>query len=1091
MRQTRRIFAVLVMFMFCVMGYAQKTIHGTVKDASGEPMIGVTVMLDGGGGTVTDYDGNFTIKNVSDKAKLKISYIGYITQTVPVAGKTQFNIVLAEDKSELQEIVVIGYGTMKKTDLTGSVASIGTEKLVAKGAPSVMENLQGTTPGVSITQSSGRAGGDFAIEIRGKSSINSSTKPMYVVDGVICDDIQFLNPQDIERIDVLKDASSTAIYGSRATAGVVMVTTKGGTNVKKSQKPTISYDGYYGWTKAARMPDFMEADQYYRYRISKFNTQVNTDNQARNHYYMPTTYLDGIQQALILQNSNDFSSPLLLKEYMATGRTYDWPNLVTDDGAQQNHYLSVSGASESVNYHFGVGFNQDKGLYLNDEQKRINFKGSVDAKLNKVISGGFSINLARIDNSYANDAAIQQAYRVNPFMQAYDEDGNINHYPGAKGTLGTNEYQFSDFKSPLDLLKNTKHERETWRVLGNFYLKFDIIKGLDFKTTFSPSYTSYRDGEFSGYINPETGLTYNDDPADSNTATVNNSKSFSYTWDNIVNYNTTIAKDHSIGLMGLASLTHFQSENYKWVATGVMENSDWWNMNSGSFVSQDGSETGYGENSMISYALRANYAYKDRYLFTGTVRWDGSSKFDKDHRWGCFPSLAVAWRITEEEFMHKLDWISNLKLRLSYGVTGNNAGIGNFATIQSMGDATYYPFGSSYVQGMVPGTVVDKEIQWEKSHEWNLGLDFGFLKNRITGSIDIYQKNSKDLLFEVPLPLEIGGVKMTTNIGKVENRGVEISLNTVNFVNKDWNWSTSFTFSHNKNKVKEIDGVSEEWIGNKTTGNLFIGYPVNNAYGYAWDGIVTDGMMTVPDTKIAREKGFEPGKQVRQYDYYFACYGLSEGQPIIRDKNGDGKWDDNDKEIYNSEPSWTGSITSNLSYKNWDFSFSIYTKQDYTVASPFMNSDYYDYHDRGRGKMAMDYYIPAGTLLDIEGINPDGTYINPTYQTTTHYGEYPYPAFGNKTGNADGLGNVRTYWDEAKQFVDASYVKVKHITLGYTFPQKWINHIGCKYFRLYATVTNPFVFTKYRGFDPEWATAATKNDGPSTVTYQIGASIKF
>lgn len=1086
--QTKRVYMALLMSMICLFGFAQKTIHGTVKDTGGEPMIGVTVSVDGKAGAVTDFDGNFELKNVSEKSQLKISYIGYVTQTLTVGGKSEFSIVMEEDAQTLEDVVVVGYGTMKKSDLTGSIASVSTEALNAKGAPSLMENLQGTTPGVNITQSSGRAGGDFNIEIRGRSSINSSTKPIYVVDGVICDDIQFLNPQDIERVDVLKDASSTAIYGSRATAGVIMVTTKGGLSVKKDAKPTISYDGYFGVTKAARMPNFMNGEQFYRYRFSKFLMPVQNYDGPQPTYGFLTPAKMG--QALIQQDINDLSSPYILKEMLANGETYDWPDLVTNDGQQQNHFLSVNGSSERTHYHFGLGYNQEKGLYKGDEMQRFNFKGSLDAKITDIISAGFNINVAYIDNSYADDTAIQNAYRVNPFMRPYDKDGNIIHFPGNKTTLGSNDNQFSDFISPLDRMRNSTHKRETWRLLGNVYLKFDILKGLDFKTTFSPNYTNYRDGQFTGYINPDTGLTYEDKDPSTNSAIVTNSKGISYTWDNVINYNTTIAEDHSVGLMGLFSMVHDNSEKYTWSATGVLENTDWWNMNSGTFV-QEGdnpSSTGYGEKSMISYALRANYAYKDKYLFTGTVRWDGSSKFAKDNRWGCFPSMALAWRITEEEFMKKIDWLSNLKLRFSYGITGNNDGVGNFATIQTIGNQVSYPFGSTYIPGFQPGTIVDKDIKWETSHEFNAGIDFGFLNNRINGSIDFYNKESKDLLYNVSLPLEAGGVSMYTNIGKVQNRGIEIALNTVNIQNKDWNWTTSFMFAHNKNKVKQINGVSDRYLnGDEVNGNLFVGYYANNIYTYVTDGIVSDRNMVVPNHQIAIDKGLTPGTTMRECDYYYTCYGLTEGQPIVRDVNGDGSIGTEDKLVFSKDPVWTGSFTSNLSYKNWDLSMSLYAKINYKVSSSFMGGDYYDYHDRGRGKMYMDYYIPAGALIDADGINPDGTYINPVYQTETHYGSYPFP----NEGANDGVGPYKSQYDIAKSVVNASYVKIKNITLGYTFPTKWVNAFGCKYLRLYATVTNPFVFTKYKGFDPEWADANEKKDGPSTVTYQIGASIKF
>ncbi len=1072
-----RIALMLVLSLFIGTVSAQ-TVTGNVVDETGEAVIGATVMEKGTkNATVTDFDGNFTIK---------MSYIGMQSQDVNVAGKTNVNVVLKEDATTLQDVVVVGYGTMKKQDLTGSVSSVNTEQLNAKGAPSVLGNLQGSNPGVNITQSSGR-GGSYNIEIRGKSSINSSTTPLYVVDGVMCDDIDWLNPQDIDRIDILKDASSTAIYGSRATAGVVMVTTKGGTTVKKDQKPTISYDGYYGWSKTARMPEFMDGQQFYNFRFMKFLTYAGNGAVATSANSSHPVYQIGgtiLEQCLLREAEG--SGAYRMKEMLASGNTTNWPDMVTQNGSQQNHYLAVSGGSEAINYHMGVGYNGEEGIYKGDKSNRINFKGSLDAKINKVLSAGFSVNGARIKNEYANDAAVQSAYRMNPYMIPYDAEGNLNAKPGNSTALHTSSYQFSDEPNPLLKMKSSYEQRETWRVLGNFYLKFDIIKGLDFKTTFSPSYTYYRNGYFEGYKD-ENG-NYYDSGLSANAAELTNHRGFSWTWDNIINYNTTIANDHSIGAMLLFSQQASNTEKTYWAATEVMENTDWWNMGTGTYNADD-SYTSYTENSMTSYALRLNYSYKSRYLLTATVRRDGSSKFTKDNRWGTFPSVALAWRLSEESFMQKFNWLSNLKLRLSYGVTGNNDGIGNYATQQTVSSPIYYPFGSTYKTGYTASSIVNKDLKWETSTEYNAGIDFGFFGGRINGSIDVYQKTSKDLLYTVALPLESGGGTMTTNIGSVRNTGIEIALTTINVENKDWHWETTFSFAANKNKVREINGTGDKVLSSGiTTGSLFIGSSVNNTYAYEWGGVVSDRDMIVPDNQAARNAGLKPGSTIKEYDYFFKAYGLTEGQPWVIDQNGDGTLNEDDRVIKSMDPNWTGSFTSNLTWKNWDFSFSLYAKVGYKVYSSFLTSNILELGDRGRQKLNMDWYIPAGTLIDCDGVNEDGTYINPKYQETTHYGEYPFP---NNGGSSSGVGRQSSEWNIAKGISTASFMKVKNITLGYTFDKNFLNKFGCKHLRLYATVTNPFVFTSYKGFDPEWASAGVKQDGPSTINYQVGASIKF
>lgn len=1069
-----------------------KTVSGTIIDDFGEPVLGANVVVVGTtNGATTDIDGNYTIQNVPGNAKLKVTFIGYTPQEVAVNNQSIVNVTLREDVAQLEDVVVVGYGVMKKSDLTGSVASINTENLNRKGAPSVLANLQGASPGVNITQSSGRTGGGMNMEIRGRSSINSNTTPLFVVDGVMFDDIDWLNPQDIDRIDVLKDASSTAIYGSRATAGVVMVTTKSGSNVK-GDKASITYDGYYGWSKVARMPDYMDGNQFYNYRFLKFLTPSNAAyglNPASPNFDMNATT---IGQALIQYGDNAYGndpSAYALKEMLKSGNTYDWPSLVTQDGSQQNHYLGIAGSGEKVNYHIGFGINKEEGTYKGDAKEQFAFKGSVDAKVKDWLKAGFLANLTKVTNEYANDDAIKYAYRMNPFMVPYDADGNLNSRPGNFAALGTASYQFSDQENPLGTMKSTYKERETWRALGNFYLEFLPIKGLSIKTTYAPNFSYYRQGYFAGFTK-EDGSFW-DSSLSSNSVNYVANRSFSWVWDNVINYNTTINKDHNINLMGLFSSEKSNTEkldqNYVDI---VNENSLWYDLTHATYLndSDNASGTNYTESSRLSWAFRANYNWKHRYFVTITSRWDGSSKFSEDNRWGWFPSAALAWSVSEEAFMGGTrDWLDNLKMRLSYGVTGNDRGVGNFATQRNLSSTTVlYPFGRDYSTGYVASSVVDKSISWELSKEFNWGLDYTLYGGRVSGSIDLYNKESEDLLFDRPMPLEAGGGTVSTNIGSVRNRGIELSLTTVNFQSNDWRWTTTFTFAHNKNKVLQLNGESDSMI-KSANNSLFVGYSANNVYAYGYDGIVSDRQMTVPNNAIAVEKGFTPGDKVTEYDYYYAAYGWTEGQPIISDRNGDGKIDQDDKNIFSSDPKWTGSFSTNLSYKNWDLSMSIYIKQKYKVYSNFYAGDAYNLGDRGRAKMNFDYYIPAGTLINADGVNADGTYINPVYQEYTHYGSFPFP----NNGASSGLGTTKTYWDEAHAVTDASYVKVQNITLGYTFPKNLLKSWKCEALRLYATVTNPFVWTDYKGFDPEWANASAKNDGPSIINYQIGASIKF
>jgi len=1066
-----------------VMAFAQtKTVTGTVIDDLGEPVLGANVVVVGTtNGCTTDLDGNYSIQNVPNDATLKVSFIGYSDQLIPVAGKSVINITLKEDAEMLEDVVVVGYGTMKKSDLTGSVASVSTEKLNAKGAPSVMENLQGSTPGVNITVG-GRVGESASIEIRGKSSLNSDTKPLFVVDGVFCSDIDWLNPQDIERIDILKDASSTAIYGSRATAGVVMVTTKSGASVSKGSKLKVSYDGYYGITSATRMPQFMDGQQFKDFRFQAFLTPVANSPASHPAYEAKQTSM-----AMVIDDNGQSA----LASAIANGRTYDWPDLVTQNGSQQNHYLSLNGGSKNVTYNFGVGYASDKGIYAEDEQQKLNVKGGIDAKIGKRVTVGVNFNVAHIKNTYANDDAIQEAFLMTAFSRPYDENGNYYTMPGDKEALGTTASgnNISTTVNPLMKMLNTQKSRKTWRALGNIYAQINIIDGMTFKTTFSPSYTHYTEDYVYGIENPNTpGTSWANEEVAKGWDYSSSYRSLPYTWDNVLNYSKTIKKDHSLNLTAIFSTQKGSSKLDRKTKTFEGTNVEY-NSSSSDASAKNGTRYTYSQSSMISYAVRANYSYMGKYMATATARWDGSSKFADGNRWGCFPSMALAWRISGEEFMAKTqNWLSDLKLRLSYGVTGNCDGIGDYATIQTYDPAGYYPYGSTNAAAFAPNGIVDKGLKWETSYEYNAGLDWGLLNGRFSGTIDVYQKTSKDLLYSVQLPLVSGGDKLTTNIGEVRNRGIEASLTAVIVDNKDWHWSNTITFSHNNNEIIDINGSGT----NDAASGLFLGHSVNVVYGYELGGIVSDKMMTVPDneaTKVAINNGgaFSAGQQVPEYEYYYALWKIKEGYGYLKDVNGDGKINNDDKTIRSSDPQWTGAFTSNLSYKNWDLSISLYSKQNYTVYSNFLAR--YDFNDqRSQGRLAHDFYIPAGTLLKCDGVNADGTYINPVYQESTHYGSYPM-------ATNSGAGAFNSYqtdnWKDANAAIDASFVKVKNITLGYTMPKKWLTPWHCSSLRIYGTVTNPFVWTNYRGFDPEWADASLKKDAPSTVTYQIGASLKF
>ena len=1101
-RNTRKALVSILLSTLCLFAYAQKTITGAIVDSTDEPLIGANVLVKGTtNGTITDFDGKFTLKDVTPSDILVCSYIGYLTEEVKVGDRTSFKIVMKDDSKALDEVVVVGYGQMKKSDLTGSVASVRTEDITKKGTTSALEALQGAMPGVSITQNSSRAGGGFDIEIRGKSTLGSNNSPLYVVDGIITDNIDFLNPQDIERIDVLKDASSTAIYGSRATNGVVMVTTKsakeqgGGLNA-----PIISFEGYYGIKKAARMPDFMNGTEFAQFRHYRYLNAMDDEGNFPSNYYNAQNkwgMTNGNYTTAYLTAGGSYTGASYIKDVIANGQETNWRDEVLRTASQQNYYLSASGGSDVVSYHFGIGYQNEEGIYRKDDMKRYNFKGTIDAKINKYISTGISFNAANTINSTVDNVAVREAFRLNNLCRAYDDEGKLIQQPGTATYLGTGSAQFTSTWNPLLDFENSDYNTRAWQALANFYVEVRPYKGLSVRSTFSPSYYNERAGEFEGSA---TAARSN---ADSRASVVNLTK-FSWTWDNMVNYNINFGKN-TINAMGLISSSKFDQEKYTQIAYGVPQASKWYNMELASSTTYT-SASAYTEWSMLSYAARLNYSYGGKYMATATVRWDGSSRFADGNRWGSFPSAALAWRISEEEFMKNTStWLSNLKLRASYGKTGNNYTEGtNYPTsVIVEGGTLYYGFADGTGNAVYyPSGIVNRKLSWETTSEWNAGIDFGFINNRISGGIDVYKKVSKDLLMNRQLTYEAGGLTVIDNIGKVKNVGVELNLQTINVQTKDWTWVTSFTFAHNKNEILEVNGGKVSDIEN----SWFVGESINSLYNYEWTGIVNDKSMTVPNHQIATDKGFTPGQQVTSRDYYFACYGWGEGMPIIKDVNGDGVLDQSDKSIIGkSNPSWTGSIGSSLSFKGWEFSFNIYTKQNYKIYSPFLNQ-YTAYGDRGMQHINMDFYIPAGTLLGFD-VDENGNRYNERYQADTHYGKYPFPTNVNAsnagagtiwagsnaksgTSSMDDMGTANKS-GTPYQIEDASYWKVKNIMLSYTFPTQMLRKAQISSLRLYFNVTNPFVFTSYTGFDPEWGASSLAKGGPSSVTYQFGASIKF
>ena len=1089
-QQLRRASMALALSSVCFTAFAQKTIQGTVLDANGEPLIGVTITdQNGKAGGITDLDGKFTIQSATPNTELTFSYIGCKPKKVKVGSQKSWNIVLEDDNAALDEVIVVGYGTMRKRDVTGSISSVNSDKISARGTTNLAESLQGSVPGVNITQSGSRAGAGFNIQVRGQASINKQAQPLYVIDGVVCDNMDFLNPDDIDRIDVLKDASSTAIYGSRASAGVIMITTKGSKGSDKAQKATISYDGYYGVRKLARMPEFMGANEFMDYRFARYTTldgksydgssRKGVDADGHPHYIIKNTDLNS---AFLTRKGGTSYKDSKLYELMMDPSFdgYDWKKMVSRTAAQQNHFISAAGATDKVNYRVGMGYQGEENVFKGNDYERFNLKGAMDAKLNKVFDAGFSVNLSMsktedvcTDGTYS---PYVNAFYFNPFVSPTDADGNLIPNPGAKAAFGSDAQFTSTYNPLIDLYDgNYTNETKKYTMMGNLYLRANIMKGLKFTTTFSPNYSHKRQGIFYATgINEgnDVGSTYYQKNK-TNFASVANTTRMDWTWDNQVDYNQTFG-DHTVGAMALFSLyksnTEYQYEEGKGIAN---DHTTFHNLGSASGDRNLSSK--YNESSLESFAFRANYSYKGRYMATATLRTDGSSRFADGNRWGWFPSVAAAWRISDEAWMKQFSsWLDNTKLRVSYGVTGNN-NVGDYVTIASATGPTYVTIDGKEVQGYYPNGLVNTALIWEKVKEFDLGLDLSFLKNRINLTADFYNRLSDGQIMSRSVPLETGEKTSTFNVGSVQNRGIELGLQ-FNIINKkDFSWSANVNFARNWNKIKELSNGKVDEVAN----NWFIGEPLNVLRDYTHTEVITDKgvtMHTMNGDKHYTLKEF--------YEKYGSKYKWYEGQVAVNDWNDDGKIDDSDKQIYGcTDPRWTGSLSTNVYFKGFDFSIMFYTKSGFWSRSYF-HEKYMKYSDRGNAHMKLDYYIPAGAPI----INHETGEV--TTATETHYGKYPYPN-NSDTSMGGYFGDKGSAKGEGFQYQKTSFTKVKNITLGYTLPKNVVSKAGIRNLRVYMNILNPFCFTNYKGFDPEWASQNLQNGGPSSVTYQFGVNLKF
>ncbi|WP_119791751.1 SusC/RagA family TonB-linked outer membrane protein [Flavobacterium anhuiense] len=1019
------VFFFFLNFLLCSSIYAQTTtIEGKITDATGMSLPGVNINEKGTkNGTSTDFEGSFKINVSNSKAILIISYLGFQTQEVSVAGKSKINVTLAEQSNSLNEVVVVGYGSVKKTDLTGSVSTISAATITERNTTSPLEAIQGSTPGVQISSASGRAGDGYKVVIRGNNSLVGSS-PLYIVDGVPVDNIDFLNPQDISRMDVLKDASSAAIYGSRGASGVIIVTTKSGANVKSGIN--VTFDTSYGTKTATRMPKMMTGEEWWKFhQVAYMSATPQTQTPAQ------LAALAGNQSPLLVSRAN-------------SGYNFDWTDAVLKPGMTQNNYLNVTGRSDSgLSYNLGFGVQSDEGLIENDSTDKYSFKLGLNHKINDKFTTGANITVARLDTQLGSDLAMQDAFRLSPLMSPWAVDAQGNEKVGTlfflPGKLtypdGSWAINKTSTVNPLMEIANSSQTEKTWQTVGNVFFQYQPLKWLSFKTTFAAGIeNTVTSASYKAQTN--AGVTLNG----KNSASIKNFNNFNYTWDNQIDLKHTFKEVHDFSVLLLQSLYSNVDETSYLYSNNQPFDVGSNNMGSGVQTSYNIS-SGYQKNTLSSYAVRLNYAFKDKYLLTASTRWDGSSVLSEGNKWQSFPSVALGWKISKESFLANSSVVSDLKLRASLGYTGND-NVAPYTSQALLNQQTFYANGANVVSGWQSENLANQNLTWEKTRELNFGLDYGFLNNRITGSVDVYDRLSDKLIYKQELPLETGYKNTFANVGSVSNKGVEVLLTTKNIKSKNVNWETTFTFTKNVNKLESIynqDQVSD--IGNK----LILGSELNPNYNYVYDGVWQE-------SEAAQA----------------ASYGMAPGQARPKDLNNDGKFNQDDRTVIgNANPDWQGSLYSKLTVGNFDFNFSVLTSQGQTVLSTF-HQNFADVSDRGRQKLAMDYFIPTnGTGIAANANN-----------------EHPRPG-----PVATGAG---AYWTSLFGYYrDVSYVKIKNISLGYTLDSELLKRLKISNLRIYVNVLDPFVFTDFDGYDPEWAGAAFGVNRPASVTTQLGLSVKF
>lgn len=1046
-----------LLFLLCLIplwAFSQNiAVKGVVKDTTGEPVIGASVVQKGTtNGIITDIDGKFML-NVPSNSTIVISFVGYKVQEVAVAGKTQINVTMHEDTEMLDEVVVVGYGQMKRSDLTGSVVSVNEDAIKKSVITSVDQALQGRAAGVQVQANSGMPGASSSIRIRGINSLNSSNEPIFVIDGVIIDNstgsgtdnaLASINPSDIVSMDILKDASATAIYGARAANGVIMISTKRG----QAGTANITYDGYVGWQEMPNKLDMLNLREYAEHR----NVRSGKDYAG--------------QDWGIVNKDNNFVRPDLL------GTGTDWQDEMFSKALMTSHNLSVTGGNEKSNYALGGGYLNQDGIAVGSGFRRLNLRGSFDSQVKEYLKMGISFAFSESQQTLtiSDESLIRTALLQTPNVAVRNADGSFDG-PDTDEFVQTNPVGMA-------LLNNNRNEKMGIR--ANTYAEATLLKGLTFKTElsfdygitntykFTPSY------QFGAIVNENRAGAY--------------SKSYNkyWSWRNIVNYNRTFGA-HNINAMVGQEMQQSKWEYLYGARTGYLSNAATdLTLGDANTATNNGTS---GESSILSYFGRMFYSYDDRYLLTFTLRRDGSSKFYKDNRWGWFPSAAMAWKVSNESFLKDNNVINNLKLRLGWGAVGNQNIVNNAYR------SIYSSVATTWGTGLLAGNTPNPDLKWETTYSGNLGLDINLFQNRIEFIADIYYKKTKDLLLQVPLPAYVGTSSSPgstaapwKNIGSLENKGLELTLNTVNIDKKGFQWKSSLVFSMNRNEVKELDMATSLIDKTNQTGSAItiltrtaVGQPIGQYYGYKVIGRfekATDFYYKNAQGEVT-PVALPEGTSISKNSMWIGDY-------IFEDINKDGVINEEDRTyIGNPEPDFTFGFGNSFSYKGFDLN--VYLSG--SVGNEVVNWGRRELEDSHANvnllKTALDY-------AKLGLIDPNGPDDYRNVQIIGGDKNAPRMSGSTKT-------NESNYRFSNRYVEDGSYLRIQSISLGYTFPRKWIQTLRLENLKVYCNLQNVYTFTKYKGMDPEIGSAnqdalLTGFDNyryPSPRIYTFGLNVTF